>query len=527
MVGVYLVMSFTDFKEVAISNPGTSTKYGSDDLLQLMQIFNGKVVSGRQVRILNPWQFIDHLEIKAPATLPAAPTLATVRHLLVDPADNHLKIQKTGGTLIDLDTLVGNTWSASTTETVTNKTVQVDLNTVSHSTTNTLGDLLKNNGTKYNRFGRGAALQLLRTNSAGTDLEWADPSLVAGGGETNTASNVGTAGIGVFKQKTGVNFEFKKLLAASSNISVIDDVANSKINLDVNLGSITLGSLAGTVSLTSQVTGTLSVANGGTGVTSITGLVKGSGTGAFSGIANGAANQVLTMVGGIPTWANLPASGGSTSFLPDVTKWGAFWGGATSGTGMLGGAAGYGNAITGDQSSATDNFTTFTTDNTDASVAGFKTLVSITRRDYNPVVNFRFKIGNTTNSRVWMGLSSESTMDLNAGGDDPIGSSRTGLLFGYSDIHANFQVTYNGGGTAGTFIDTGTAKNTSIHDLQLEFDNVAGKIKATLDGSVKTPAGTAGTPATTTPLFLHFNIESIGSNAVPVSIGYCKIVANE
>src|SRR5689334_1098346 len=320
-------MSFVDFKEVNINNPGTSTRYGSNDILDIMQILNGKVVSNRQVRVKNVWQFIDHIEIKAPTSLPGSPTDATIRYLVVDPADNHLKIMKSGGTKIDLENLIANVWNASNTETISNKTIQVDQNTINHSSTNTAGDILKNNGTKYNRFGRGAALQLLRTNAAGTDLEWADPSLVAGGGETNTASNVGTAGIGVFKQKTGVNLEFKKLLAASSNISVIDDVANSKINLDVNLGSITLGSLAGTVSLTSQVTGTLSVANGGTGVTSITGLIKGAGTGAFSGIANGAAGQVLTMVGGIPTWAALPSSGGSTSFLPDVTKWGAFWGG--------------------------------------------------------------------------------------------------------------------------------------------------------------------------------------------------------
>jgi len=518
-------MSFTDFKEVTIANPGTSTKYGSDDLLSIMQIFNGKVVSNRQVRILNPWQFVDHLELKAPATLPAAPSSASVINIVVDPADNHLKIQKTGGGLIDLNSVVSNTWNASASETVTNKTLQVDLNTVSHSTTNALGDILKSNGTKFNRFAKGGALQLLRTNAGGTDIEWADPSLVAGGGETNTVSNIGTAGVGVFKQKTGVNFEMKKVHAASSNISVVDNVANNMVDFDVNLGSITLGSLAGTVSLSSQVTGTLAVANGGTGATSLTGLVKGSGTSALSGIANGAANQVLTMVGGIPSWANLPSSGGSNAYLPDVTKWGGFWGGATNGTGILSGAAGYGNAITGDQSSATDNFTTFTTDNSDAAVAGFKTLVTCTRRSYNPVVNYRFKIGDTTNSRVWMGLSSESDMDLNAGGDDPIGSSRTGLLFGYSDIHANFQVTYNGGGASGTFINTSTAKNTSVHDLQLEFDNVAGKIKATLDGTVYTPAGTAGTPATTTPLFVHFNIESIGSNAVPLSINYCKIVA--
>lgn len=519
-------MSFTDFKEVNIANPGTSTKYGSNDLLEVMKIFNGKTVSNRQVRILNPFQFIDHVEIKAPAVLPSSPSAANIRHLVVDPADNHLKIQKTGGSMIDIDTLVANTWNAAASETVTNKTFQVDLNTLAHSTTNAIGDILKNNGTKYNRLAKGTALQLLRVNSAATDLEWADPAVVAGGGETNTASNIGTAGIGVFKVKSGVDLQFKKLFAASSNMSVVDDVANNKINLDVNLGAISLSSLAGTVNLSSQVTGTLGVANGGTGVSSVTGLLKGTGTGAFSGIANGAANTVLTMVGGAPQWAALPAAGTSSSFMPDVSKWGGFWGGATSGTGILGGAVGYGNAITGDQSSSTDNFTTFTTDSSDASIAGFKTLCSITRRSYTPVVNYRFKIGNTSNSRVWMGLSTESTIATNAGGDDPLNGGPSGLMFGYSDIHSNFQVIYAAAGGASTFIST-TAKNTSTHDLQLEFDNVAGKIKATLDGTVYTPGGTSNTPATTTPLFLHFNIEAIGSNSVPISINYCKIAAND
>lgn len=51
-------------------------------------------------------------------------------------------------------------------------------------------------------------------------------------GETNTASNVGASGSSVFKQKTGVNFEFRKIIAGSSKITVTQNADD--ITLDIN-----------------------------------------------------------------------------------------------------------------------------------------------------------------------------------------------------------------------------------------------------------------------------------------------------
>lgn len=48
-----------------------------------------------------------------------------------------------------------------------------------------------------------------------------------------TSSNVGTSGVGVFKQKTLQDLEFKKLNAGSSKITITDDVINSKIDIDI------------------------------------------------------------------------------------------------------------------------------------------------------------------------------------------------------------------------------------------------------------------------------------------------------
>jgi len=73
------------------------------------------------------------------------------------------------------------------------------------------------------------------------DLAWAQFSGSGGGGETNTASNVGT-GQGVFKQKTGVDFEFYEIKAGSSKITV--SLVSDDITID--LGTVVLDDLSDT-----------------------------------------------------------------------------------------------------------------------------------------------------------------------------------------------------------------------------------------------------------------------------------------
>ncbi len=76
-------------------------------------------------------------------------------------------------------------------------------------------------------------------NAAGIET---DLTAGAAGGEANTASNVGTAGVGVFKQKTGVNLELKNINAGSAKIVVSDDAANGEV--DIDLGSVALADLS-------------------------------------------------------------------------------------------------------------------------------------------------------------------------------------------------------------------------------------------------------------------------------------------
>lgn len=74
-------------------------------------------------------------------------------------------------------------------------------------------------------------------------------------GETNTASNVGTGGVGVFKQKTGVDLEFKKINAGSSKITITDDTGNNEVDIDVSEANLTLGNLGGTLGISKGGTG--------------------------------------------------------------------------------------------------------------------------------------------------------------------------------------------------------------------------------------------------------------------------------
>lgn len=82
----------------------------------------------------------------------------------------------------------------------------------------------------------GTSGQILTTDGAGT------LTFTSADGETNTSSNVGTGGVGVFKQKTSVDFEFKKINAGSSKITITDDTGNDEV--DIDLGTVAAGDLS-------------------------------------------------------------------------------------------------------------------------------------------------------------------------------------------------------------------------------------------------------------------------------------------
>lgn len=73
--------------------------------------------------------------------------------------------------------------------------------------------------------------------------------LSSGGGEINSAINIGIGGIGIFKQKTDVDLKFKKLNSASSTsgIVIVDDTGNDEIDIRLDINSLAADSTPDTL----------------------------------------------------------------------------------------------------------------------------------------------------------------------------------------------------------------------------------------------------------------------------------------
>ncbi len=167
-----------------------------------------------------------------------------------------------------------------------------------------------------------------------TGSAWAFQPISASG-EANTASNVGSAGVGVFKQKSGLDLEFNKINAASNRVSVALDAPNSKVDIDVNQANLSIAS--------SQVTG-LGALAALSAVTS-THITDGTITNAdisssaaidVTKLAPGTNGQVLSVSGGVPVWST-PAGAGTVTNVGTGT---GLTGGPITGTGTISIASG-------------------------------------------------------------------------------------------------------------------------------------------------------------------------------------------
>lgn len=124
-----------------------------------------------------------------------------------------------------------------------------------------------------------------------------------GGGEANTASNLG-AGQGVFKSKVSLDLQFRSLTATSSKIALANNT--NDVGIDVTEANLTL----------SNMTGPLSVAKGGTGAATLTGILKGAGTSAITAAALLAVADGGTGVGSL---SGIISGNGTSAFTASNT----------------------------------------------------------------------------------------------------------------------------------------------------------------------------------------------------------------
>ena len=92
---------------------------------------------------------------------------------------------------------------------------------------------------------------LISDTSDGGNLKKVDANdflSVVGGGESNTASNGGTGGVGIVLSKVGVDLPFKSIGAVDAKITVADDVPNSRVN--IGFGSVASTDLSNSTDIT-------------------------------------------------------------------------------------------------------------------------------------------------------------------------------------------------------------------------------------------------------------------------------------
>jgi hypothetical protein len=150
--------------------------------------------------------------------------------------------------------------------------------------------------------------------------------VVIGNAAANMTAVAGTAGQFLRRNTANTAYEFRTLQGgdiAGSELTKTDDT-----NVTISLGGTPASALLQPVSLTMGWTGQLSVSRGGTGASSLTGVLIGNGTSAVTAVT-GTAGQLLRRNAGNTAYefftASLITGNGTTNYIP---KW-------SSATGLL------------------------------------------------------------------------------------------------------------------------------------------------------------------------------------------------
>jgi hypothetical protein len=138
---------------------------------------------------------------------------------------------------------------------------------------------------------------------------------------------------------------------------------------------------------------------------------------------------------------------------------------------------------------------------------GMKSFSAFTCRLWNPRMTVRFRINDTTNTRLYIGMSSAVA---DPSGDDPL-NALSGALFGKVSTDASWAFMHNDGSGVTVVDDSGIAADTNIHKIEV-MGNSSGSFTWQLDeGAINTV--TTEIPASATQLQPFVEIETVDANA--------------